>query len=86
MTSPSEPTESTHLLSIRSLGDDTRRVTPSPRNVEARSLATSILSKEEELLGSTAVGEILPYNDYSSIDFLHDLVLSFIQPKFRYRY
>jgi len=37
---------------------------------------SSLLSKEdvEEILGDTAVGEILPYNPYSSIDFLHDLV------------
>ena len=40
------------------------------------SFADSFVSKEEELLGNTAVGEILPYNDYSSIDFLHDLVSS----------
>ncbi|KAF2664502.1 hypothetical protein BT63DRAFT_448491 [Microthyrium microscopicum] len=37
-------------------------------------VSTSILSKEEEALGDTAAGEILPYSPYSSIDFLHDLI------------
>ena len=73
-----EPTERTHLLSIGSQVDTTRLESPSPRDVEARSLVSSFLTKEEELLGDTAVGEILPYNDYSSIDFLHDLVFSYI--------
>lgn len=36
---------------------------------------SSHLSKEEQLLGSTAIGERLPYNDYTTIDWLHDLVL-----------
>lgn len=34
---------------------------------------TSSLSKEQ-LLGQTAIGERLPYNDYTTIDWLHDLV------------
>jgi chloride channel 3/4/5 len=60
------PTERTSLLRNRfqSLG-----------HLEARSLRSSaLLSKEEEALGDTAVGEILPYTPYASIDFLHDLV------------
>jgi chloride channel 3/4/5 len=71
-----EPTERTRLLSIRSLCDDARLGTRSPRDLEARS-ASSFVSKGEEALGHTAVGEILPYNDYSSIDFLHDTVFTF---------
>jgi chloride channel 3/4/5 len=35
---------------------------------------SSHLSKDEQLLGSTAIGERLPYNDYTTIDWLHDLV------------
>src|ERR1700760_4153182 len=66
---PSQPTERTRLLSIRSLHDATRLGTPSNHDPEAASFADSFVSKEEELLGNTAVGEILPYNDYSSIDF-----------------
>lgn len=41
---------------------------------DAESIISSHLSKEEEALGSTAVGERLPYNEYTSIDWLHDLV------------
>jgi chloride channel 3/4/5 len=73
------PTERSRLLSIRSLRDPMVSAlgTRSPRDLEAHSLASSYISKEEEALGNTAVGEILPYNDYSSIDFLHDLVVSY---------
>lgn len=35
---------------------------------------TSHLSKEEQLLSETSVGERLPYNNYTTIDWLHDLV------------
>ena len=35
---------------------------------------SSHLSKEEQALGETSVGERLPYNDYCTIDWLHDLV------------
>lgn len=61
------PTERTSLLRHRfaSLG-----------HLEAHSLRSSaLISKEEEALGDTAVGEILPYTPYASIDFLHDLVI-----------
>jgi hypothetical protein len=41
---------------------------------EASSIISSHLSKEELALGETAIGERLPYNDYTTIDWLHDLV------------
>jgi len=41
---------------------------------EAASIISSHLSKEEHALGGTAIGERLPYNDYTTIDWLHDLV------------
>lgn len=41
---------------------------------DAQSVISSHLSKEEQLLSDTAVGERLPYNDYTTIDWLHDLV------------
>ena len=41
---------------------------------DAESVISSHLSKDELALGSTAVGERLPYNDYTTIDWLHDLV------------
>ena len=40
------------------------------------SIISSHVFKEEQELGSTAVGERLPYNDYTTIDWLHDLVSS----------
>lgn len=42
--------------------------------VDGASIASSQISKEEQALGETAVGERLPYNDYTTIDWLHDLV------------
>ncbi|KAF2395980.1 hypothetical protein EJ06DRAFT_484439 [Trichodelitschia bisporula] len=56
------PTERTHLLYPRLHADD-----------DARSLRSAI-SKEEGALAATAVGERLPYNDYTTIDWLHDLI------------
>ena len=41
---------------------------------EASSIISSHVSKEEQELAGTAVGERLPYNDYTTIDWLHDLV------------
>lgn len=41
---------------------------------EASSIVGSHVSKTELEMGQTAVGERLPYNDYTTIDFLHDLV------------
>ena len=41
---------------------------------EAQSLIESHLSKDEQALHNSVVGERLPYNDYTTIDWLHDLV------------
>jgi hypothetical protein len=41
---------------------------------EAPSIISSHVSKEEQELAGTAVGERLPYNNYTTIDWLHDLV------------
>lgn len=41
---------------------------------DAESIISSHLSKDELALGNTAVGERLAYNDYTTIDWLHDLV------------
>ncbi|KAE8453773.1 hypothetical protein EG329_009285 [Mollisiaceae sp. DMI_Dod_QoI] len=48
---------------------------------EASSILSSIISKDEQELAGTAVGERLPYNDYTTIDWLHDLV----KDSFRHR-
>jgi len=42
--------------------------------IDGESITSSHISKEEQALGETAVGERLPYNDYTTIDWLHDLV------------
>jgi chloride channel 3/4/5 len=41
---------------------------------EAQSTISSAVTKEEQELGGSTVGERLPYNDYTTIDWLHDLV------------
>ncbi|KAL8808291.1 MAG: hypothetical protein Q9223_001615 [Gallowayella weberi] len=44
------------------------------QEADADSLISTHVSKEEQLLATTSVGERLPYNDYTTIDWLHDLV------------
>jgi chloride channel 3/4/5 len=44
------------------------------QDVESASTISSTLSKEEQQLTDSTVGERLPYNDYTTIDWLHDLV------------
>jgi chloride channel 3/4/5 len=51
-----------------------RRLSTLQQGGDAQSIISSHLSKEEQLLSETAVGERLPYNDYTTIDWLHDLV------------
>jgi hypothetical protein len=41
---------------------------------EAHSIIASTVTKEEQHLAGSTVGERLPYNDYTTIDWLHDLV------------
>ena len=64
-----QPNEQSHLLPPRD-----RRISSLAHDAEAESIISSHVSKEEQLLGETAVGERLPYNDYTTIDWLHDLV------------
>ena len=63
--------ERTHLL-VHAPHD--RRLSALQHESDAQSIITSHLSKEELALGKTPLGERLPYNDYSTIDWLHDLV------------
>jgi chloride channel 3/4/5 len=44
------------------------------RGDEAHSILSSAVSKDEQALRGTTIGEQLPYNDYTTIDWLHDLV------------
>lgn len=58
-----------------------RRLNNLRREEDVESIISSHLSKEEQALSDTAVGERLPYNDYTTIDWLHDLV----KDSFRFR-
>jgi chloride channel 3/4/5 len=46
------------------------------RSSNLHGVESSTLSKEEQQLVDSTVGERLPYNDYTTIDWLHDLVQS----------
>jgi chloride channel 3/4/5 len=43
-------------------------------DAEASSLIASSVTKEEQQMAGSSIGERLPYNDYTTIDWLHDLV------------
>ena len=60
--------EATHLL------PHNRRSGSVAYEADATSVISSHISKDEQALGDTAIGERLPYNDYTTIDWLHDLV------------
>ncbi len=60
--------EGTHLLPRE------RRLGSLAQDIDAVSIVSSHISKEERALAETGVGERLPYNDYTTIDWLHDLV------------
>jgi len=64
--------EQTRLLSHnKRLGSVSMR-----RGSDAESIISSHLSRDELAFGGTAVGERLAYNDYTTIDWIHDLVSS----------
>lgn len=55
---------------------------PQPQNdrdEEAESVFTSSVTKDEQHLNGSTIGERLPYNDYTTIDWLHDLVTGMSQ-------
>lgn len=51
-----------------------RRLSAITHQDEVASLISSHISKDEQALSANPVGERLPYNDYTTIDWLHDLV------------
>lgn len=61
--------ERTRLLSAT---PQNRRLSILQQQDEAESIVDSSLSKEERALATSTVGERLPYNDYTTIDYLHD--------------
>ena len=67
-------TERTHLLGHHNGAPYDRRLSAIRRDSDAHSIISSHVSKDELALGRTPLGERLPYNDYSTIDWLHDLV------------
>ena len=75
---PERATERSRLLS----GYHDRRFSTIQQEDEASSIIASYVSKDEQALGSATVGERLPYNDYTTIDWLHDLV-SLCRPTFK---
>jgi chloride channel 3/4/5 len=69
-----EAQERTPLLDPRIAGLRDRRRSQHSPGEDAESIISSAVSKDEQALSSTAIGERLPYNDYTTIDWLHDLV------------
>ena len=65
-----QSTERTHLLQAA----NDRRLSTIQQEGDAHSIILSNVSKEEQALSETPLGERLPYNDYTTIDWLHDLV------------
>jgi len=68
---PEQATERSRLL-LHVPND--RRFSAIQHEGDVHSVFSSHLSKEEQALSSTPIGERLPYNDYTTIDWLHDLV------------
>lgn len=60
-------------------GQDRRLSRLMQQDEEASSIVRSHVTKEELAMGSSTIGERLPYNDYTTIDWLHDLVRPFLQ-------
>ena len=70
-----QATERTKLLPSSANG---RRLSAVHQEDDVQSLIGSYVSKDEQALHHSTVGERLPYNDYTTIDWLHDLVSLFI--------
>lgn len=66
-----QPNERTKLLSHPA---SDRRLSAVQQEDDAQSLIGSHISKDEQALSSAPIGERLPYNNYTTIDWLHDLV------------
>lgn len=57
-----------------------RRLNKLQQDEEASSIIRSHVTAEEQKMGGSSVGERLPYNDYTTIDWLHDLVSAGLYP------
>ena len=65
------PNERTKLLAHPA---NDRRLSAVQHEGDQQSIIGSYVSKDEQALSSAPIGERLPYNDYTTIDWLHDLV------------
>ncbi|KAL1306923.1 hypothetical protein AAFC00_005566 [Neodothiora populina] len=72
--------ESSPLLPARQ--QDRRLSRLVQQDEEASSMVKSHVTVDEQAMGESTVGERLQYNDYTTIDWLHDLV----KDSYRYRY
>lgn len=86
MPSDEEANERSTLLDPHKAGKSGRSRIDELRNEDANSIISSHLSKDEQALGDSAIGERLPYNDYTTIDWLHDLVRMLIACNFYVQY
>lgn len=77
-----QATEHSHLLTYAHGASD-RRLNTIQHDEDASSIVSTHVSKEEQALSGTPVGERLPYNDYTTIDWLHDLVGCLTNPVIR---
>lgn len=66
-----QPNERTQLLPHPA---NIRRLSAIQHEEDQQSIIGSHVSKDEHALSSAPIGERLPYNDYTTIDWLHDLV------------
>lgn len=67
-----QASERTELLAHHAANN--RRLSAPGQSDEVASVIGSLVDKEEQALSGTTIGERLPYNDYRTIDWLHDLV------------
>lgn len=68
-----EDAERTPLLRVNGeLVNGDRRLSKLAQQEE--DIISSHVSVDEQKLAGSSVGERLPYNEYTSVDFLHDLV------------
>lgn len=56
------------------VANERSRLLPERRRESVQSIVSSHISKEEQYLSHTSIGERLPYSSYTTIDWLHGLV------------
>ncbi|KAI9655330.1 MAG: hypothetical protein M1821_005477 [Bathelium mastoideum] len=69
---PQDETSNEHTPLLSTMAD--RRLSLLQRDEEASSILESCVTKDELQMSGNPVGERLPYNNYTTIDWLHDLI------------